>query len=82
MADSSIEQSVLDKPVGSLTQVKSSSGFHLIEVLSESMPAEAGAAAMQKPQQEQQRMLRSASVQELASVLQDTKQVRSPWVDA
>ena len=88
MADSAIEQAVLDKPVGSITQVESSAGFHLFEVLAESTtesttdagqksgPAGSrGARGASLPAQQQRSPIASASVQQLADVLNDPAKV-------
>ena len=89
MADSAIEEAVLDKPVGHVTQVESSSGHHLIEVLNENEPRSSGnrdgsgsasasaVPAASTPPPPQRSPISAASVRDLASVLADTEQVRA-----
>lgn len=76
MADSSIERAVLDKPVGSLTQVESTAGHHLIEVLAESTAEGPGSAATAAPAQPRPPYA-SASVQQLHEVLSDPAKARA-----
>lgn len=73
MADSSIENAVLSKPVGTVTQVESGSGHHLIEVVNESEPLGEAAEAASEPPKPQ---IINASVLDLAAVLQDSAKVR------
>lgn len=66
MASSAVENAVLDKPVGAICTVESEGGWHLIEVLEESVPA-----ADQVPPEDQKPQILSISVQTLAELLTD-----------